>query len=78
MVGAAQPHFQIGYYDCTFGSNSVAFPLLVNLPILFWAYLLGKDEEILSRKCLLSRALGYTREALYLFATWLVPAETFF
>ena len=52
--------------------------LLINLPLLCWGYLKRYDEEILSRKCLLSRALGYTRETLYLIAPLLFPQERFF
>ncbi len=52
--------------------------LLVNLPILFCAYLLGKNAKVLERKCLLSRAVGYTRKTLFLITPRLFPQESFF
>lgn len=52
--------------------------LLINLPFMCWGYIKLDDEEILSRKCLLLRALGYTRETLYLFAPRLFQQENFF
>ena len=52
--------------------------LLVNLPLLFWAYLLGDDAEVLGRKCLLWVAVGYIRETLFLVAPRLFPQGRFF
>ena len=52
--------------------------LLVNIPLLFWAYLFGDDAEVLGRKCLLWRAVSYTRETLYLLAPRVFPQEGFF
>lgn len=52
--------------------------LLVNLPILFCAYLSGDDAEVLGRKCLLWRAVGYTRKTLFLIAPHLFQQERFF
>ena len=52
--------------------------LLVNLPLLFWAYLFGDDAELLGRKCPLWRAVGYTHETLFLVAPRLFPQESFF
>jgi glycosyltransferase involved in cell wall biosynthesis len=42
--------------------------LLVNLPLLFIAFLTGNTPEILDRKALLWRAVGYIRRTLFLLA----------
>jgi len=52
--------------------------LLVNLPLLAWAYLMRNLAEVLGRRCLLWRALGYTRRALNLLAPGLFPQDHFF
>ena len=52
--------------------------LLVNMPLLVWAYLLGDRAGILGRKCLLWRAVAYTRGTLFLLAPRLFPQKGFF
>lgn len=52
--------------------------LLVNLPRLLWAHLLGDNAEALGRKCLLWRCMGYARKTLFLIAPHLFPQENFF
>lgn len=52
--------------------------LLVNLPLLAWAYLMRDLAEVLGRRCLLWRALAYTRRALNLLAPGLFPQDHFF
>ena len=52
--------------------------LFVNLPCLFWSYLVNDHAEILGRKCLLWRAVSYMRCTLDLLAPQLFPQERFF
>lgn len=52
--------------------------LLVNLPYLLLAYLKSENAEILDRKCLLWRAVGYTRRTMHLLAPELFPQTLFF
>jgi hypothetical protein len=51
--------------------------LLVNLPLLFWAFLRGNKPEILDRKALLWRAVGYIRRTLFLLAPRIFSQERF-
>jgi len=52
--------------------------LLINLPRLLLAYVLGDKADVLGRKCLLLRAEGYTRQTLFLIAPRLFPQKRFF
>lgn len=52
--------------------------LLINLPLMCWGYLKRYNEEILSRKCLLWQAVGYTRKTLFLIAPRVFTQERFF
>jgi GT2 family glycosyltransferase len=52
--------------------------LAVNLPLLVWAYLSGDRPEALGRESLLWRAVGYTREYLFLLAPGIFPQKRFF
>lgn len=52
--------------------------LLINLPLMCWGYLKRYDGEILSRKCLLWKAVGYTRKTLFLIAPRLFQQKRFF
>jgi GT2 family glycosyltransferase len=52
--------------------------LLVNLPLLFFAWFRGSQTEILDRKALLWRALGYIRRTLFLLAPRVFSQEHFF
>ena len=51
--------------------------LLVNLPLLFWASVRGNQPEILDRKALLWRAVGYIRRTLFLLAPRVFSQEHF-
>jgi len=51
--------------------------LLVNLPLLFIAFLTGNQPEILDRKALLWRAVGYIRRTLFLLAPRVFSQERF-
>jgi len=51
--------------------------LLVNLPLLFWAFVRGNQPEILDRKALLWRAEGYIRRTLFLLAPGVFSQERF-
>lgn len=52
--------------------------LLINLPRLLLAYVLGDQAEVVGRKSLLWRAVGYTRQTLFLFAPRVFTQERFF
>lgn len=52
--------------------------LLVNVPFLLWAHLLGDNQEKVGRKCLLWRAVGYTSQTLHLLAPRAFALERFF
>jgi glycosyltransferase involved in cell wall biosynthesis len=51
--------------------------LLVNLPLLFGAFVRGNKPEILDRKALLWRAVGYIRRTLFLLAPRVFSQERF-
>ena len=51
--------------------------LLVNLPLIFWAFVRGNKPEILDRKALLWRAVGYIRRTLFLLAPRVFSQERF-
>ena len=52
--------------------------MLVNLPLLLLGYIRRSQTEILDRKALLWRAVGYSRKTLFLLASRLFPQEQFF
>jgi glycosyltransferase involved in cell wall biosynthesis len=52
--------------------------MLVNVPCLLIACLKRDETEALDRKCLLWRAVGYTRKTLFLLAPRLFPQGRFF
>jgi glycosyltransferase involved in cell wall biosynthesis len=52
--------------------------LLVNMPRLLLAYVKRDKAEILDRKCLVLRAIGYTRKTLFLIAPRVFTQERFF
>jgi len=52
--------------------------LLVNLPLLAWAYLVSDAAGVLGRRCLVWRALAYSRRVLNLLAPGLFPQDHFF
>jgi glycosyltransferase involved in cell wall biosynthesis len=52
--------------------------LLVNVPLLLWAYLLRDQAEMSGRRCLIWRAVAYARETLVLVAPRLFPQNGFF
>lgn len=52
--------------------------LLVNLPLLFWAYIVGNEGEILGSKCLLWWYVGYKLHTLFLLAPRAFTQERFF
>lgn len=52
--------------------------ILVNIPYLLFAFLKRDKAEILDRKCLLWRAMGYTRKTLFVLAPKLFQQERFF
>ena len=51
---------------------------LVNIPSLLFAFLKRDKAETLDRKCLLWRAMGYTRKTLFFLAPKLFQQERFF
>lgn len=52
--------------------------LLLNIPCLLLAYLKNNEAETLDRKCLLWRAVGYTRQSLKLLAPRIFAQKGFF
>jgi len=52
--------------------------LVVNLPLLFLACLSGNQPEIMDRKALLWRAVGYSRRILFLIAPRVFSQVRFF
>jgi hypothetical protein len=52
--------------------------LLVNMPLLLWAYLIANHAEILGRKCLLWRAVAYTRKTLFLITPIIFRQDRYF
>jgi len=78
---------QYAYIDCKlFGCGKMLLlciarigqALLVNFPFLLLAYLKRDKTEILDRKCLLLRAVGYTRQCLLSVAPKILPQRHFF
>ena len=52
--------------------------LLINAPLLIWSYFTRNRAEVLGRKCLLWRAVGYVRQTLFLLAPRLFSQEDHF
>lgn len=52
--------------------------LAVNVPGLLWSQLTGNRSDAEGRRCLLSKAAGYTRESLFLLAPGLFSQKRFF
>jgi glycosyltransferase involved in cell wall biosynthesis len=52
--------------------------IIINIPLLVWACLRNDKSEIVGRKCLLLRALGYVRQSLFLLFPQIFPQGKYF
>ena len=56
----------------------IAQMLLVNIPYLFLCYISHNKAELIDRKCLIIRCVGYIRQCLFLIAPKIFPQNRFF
>jgi hypothetical protein len=50
----------------------------INFPLMLWASILGNRAEVIGRRCLLLKALGYVRRSLFFVSPRLFSQEAYF